>query len=169
MPFYLPYPLPTYLPGPLEEGKAVTFIAPDLIRVSFAENARMDAAYLSATSYVISVRSDTPIPASEVRVLEVLPPPESAELAAVNYAFLRTSTHTLGGYYSVFYFGLTNTGGVPLVASQAAYQARRTKTMSALSSIPNHFDKSTNSLLRNLITAISLEDDTIGGSKREDF
>jgi hypothetical protein len=41
--------------------------------------------------------------------------------------------------------------------------------MGMLKSMPSHFDMRPESLVRNLITAISLQDDIIGGSRRDEF
>lgn len=166
----LPYFLPTVLPGPITAGQSALFIATDMIKIVLPETARIDSTYSSTASYFINVRSDSPVEdASGVQVIEVLLPSESSGLLAVNYVYLRTTAHTLGAFYEVTHTGLSTPGGVPINSSTNPYQARRTKTMSMLSSIPGHFYKGADGLLRNLITAISLEDDVIGGSRRDEF
>lgn len=164
----LPWFLPTVLPGPAIVLDPCTFIAEDLIRINLSEPARLDAAYLSPASYQISLRSDSPKVGEPISVQAVIPP--TGDLVVFPYVYLKTSRHTLGAYYEVTILGsLVNSGGGSLPVAPAAYAARITKTMNMLKSLPSHFDRREDSLVRNIITAISLQDDILGGSRSDEF
>jgi|688.fasta_scaffold02732_19 hypothetical protein len=167
LPNPLPWYLPMFLPGPAV-GSA-TFIAEDLIRLDLSAQARVDSEYLDVNNYSIALRSDTPKPGDEVRVLEVLPPTD-ANVVTTQYVYLLTTRHTLGAYYAVTLSGaLVDSAGTQVYLPPASYAARVTKTMQVLKSIPSHFDTRNTSILRNLLTAISLQDDQIGGSRKDEF
>jgi hypothetical protein len=170
MPFPNPLPwfLPTVLPGPAIQVGPCTFISDDLIRINLAEPARIDAAYLSSSSYQITLRTDSPKVGEPVEVLSVLPP--TGDLVVFPYIYLRTTRHTLGAYYEVSVLGsLVNSAGGSILLDPAAYAARVTKVMNALKSLPSHFDSREGSLVRNVITAFALQDDLIGGSRSDEF
>lgn len=164
----LPWYLPSVLPGPVVSTGPATFIAEDLVRVNLPVPGRIDAAYLATSSYSIALRSDSPKPGQGVAVVEVIPP--TGDLVAFEYIYLRTTRHTLGAYYEVTISGqIVDTAGLGINLPPAAYAARVTKTMAMLKSLPSHFDMRNESLVRNLVTAISLQDDIIGGSRRDEF
>lgn len=147
---------------------SVTFIGSDLIRLNLSFSARIDADYSLAQNYLILGHTGSPLPGIEVGIFEVLPPINDVVVSP--FVYLRTTPHTLGAEYEVTYLKLYDSAGalVPNLVN-VPYQARNTKTMQILKSFPAHFDHQVTSVLRNLATAISLEDDTIGGSRKDEF
>lgn len=148
--------------------RSVTYIGPTLIRLNLDAPVRIDNVYASAGNYTIQVHSDTPMPGDLVSVLEVLIPLDSG---TVTYSvFLRTTPHTNGAYYTVTYAALYDTAGHGMPAyATVPYASRDTKTQQMLRSVPGYLDTRETSLFRNLLTAISLEDDRIGGSRHDLF
>lgn len=167
LPNPLPWYLPMFLPGPAVG--AATFISEDLIRLDLPAAARIDAQYLEKSNYSIAVRPDTPKAGEEVSVLAVLPPADTSAVTS-QYVYLSTTRHTLGAYYALTISGsLVDSAGAQVYLPPASYAARVTKTMQMLKSLPAHFDMRNESLIRNLLTAISLQDDQIGGSRKDEF
>lgn len=147
---------------------SVTFIASDLIRLDLSFSARIDSDYTDPANYFILPNPGSTITGDAVAVQRVIVPSNDAVVAP--YVYLNTTPHTPGAEYQAAYGKLYNSSGalVPCTAN-IPYASRTTKTMQMLKSIPSHFDHQVTSVIRNLITAISLEDDTIGGSRKDEF
>ena len=147
---------------------SVTYIATDLIRLNLSFSARIDSDYKNIVGYYITGHAGSPIAGVSVTVLEVLIPKNDVVVSP--FVYLRTTMHTLGAEYEVNYGKLYNAQGILVPpGANVPYESRTTKTMQMLKSLPSHFDQQVESLIRNLTTAISLEDDTIGGSRKDVF
>jgi len=152
--------------------QSVTYIGPTLIRLNLSFSARLDPEFLLSTNYAITPHTGSEITGEAVNVLEVLPP--SNDVYVDQFVYLRTTKHTEGASYDVTYRNLTDSAGrhVGLIgewADAVPYVSRITKTVQVLKSIPAHFDVGETSLIRNLLTAISLSDDALGGSRNDSF
>ncbi len=147
----------------------VRFITPIYIRLHLNTQVIATGSYLDPENYVISLRSDSPVVGDQVRPIRVFAPTQDVLVA--DYIYLETTPHTLGAYYEVNFTELQTLDGVSGfgVNLETPYQARTTKTMSQLKSLPAHFDKRLDALLHAVATAISLQDDTIGGSRSDEF
>lgn len=148
--------------------ESVDYITPTYIRLNLNTGVVVNAGYLDAANYAVAVRSDTPMPGNAVSVVRVVTPAQGA--LTVDYVYLQTTTHTNGATYTVSFNTLTTLDGVAgFNGGNGDYSARVTKTMTALKSLPAHFDKRIDSLLHSVVTAISMSDDLIGGSQNDEF
>lgn len=147
----------------------VRFISPTYIRLHLNTQVIANGSYLSPANYTVTVKSDSPVPGGAVQVLRVFVPTQEALVA--DYVYLETTQHTEGAFYEVYFTELQTLDGVSGfgINTPVPYQARFTKTMSALKNLPSHFDKRLDALLHALVSAISLQDDTIGGSRSDEF
>ena len=147
----------------------VQFITPTFIRLHLNTQVIATGSYLNATNYEITLRSDSPIAGDAVRVVRVLAPTQDVLVA--DYVYLETTPHTNGATYDIYFTELQTLDGVSGfgVNTPVAYQSRITKTVSSLKNIPSHFDKRLDALMHALISANSLQDDTIGGSRSDEF
>lgn len=158
---------------------SVDYVEADIVRLNLSFYAKVDADYLNPQNYSISGYVVSPITTISVTVQEVIPvnnfgtaylnlPVEPA--LSTNVVYLRTTRHSIGGNYEVNYSTLHSTDGVEVPSSAAVpYQARITKVDSILKSLPPHFDRRPRGLARAVLAAIGLQDDKIGGSKKEEF
>lgn len=146
----------------------VRFLASTYIRVSLTGLVVAITDYLDPENYTITVRDDTPLAGVEVRVLRVFAPTQS--VLTTSDIYLETTPHTIGAAYEIAFGQLQNAQGVTVYNLEPSpYQARVSKTMSMLKNLPSHFDKRLESLMHALVTAISVQDDIIGGSKSDRF
>lgn len=148
---------------------AVRYISETYMRLHLNTQVIVNAGYLDPENYSIVLRSDSPVAGSEVRIVRVIPPTQ--EVLIADYVYLETTRHTEGAAYDVLFTSLQTLDGVAGlgVNSPVGYSARKTKTMLALKNVPAHFDRRIDSLLHAVVTAISLQDDTIGGSRSDEF
>ena len=148
--------------------ESVTYILDDLIRLNLDTPVRVDSTYLNPANYVIQSHVGSPIPPVQVIVDLVLPLEDDSNLTKIVY--LHTSSHASGAEYEANYVQFFDAYGVVVPPGDfCPYQARITKTGQMLKSLPQHFDRRVDALIRNLITAVSLEDDVIGGSRSDEF
>lgn len=145
----------------------IRFISPTYVRLSLNTQVIVNAAYLAVSNYSIAVRSDTPITTYGVNVVCVIAPAQDVLIA--DYVYLETTPFTNGGTYDVSFASLDTLDGIASLSAVMPTQARVTKTMLMLKSLPSHFDKRLNSLLHAVVSAISLQDDQIGGSRNDEF
>lgn len=147
----------------------VRFITPTYIRLHLNTQVIATGNYLDPENYTIALRSDSPVAGDAVRVVRVFAPTQDVLIA--DYVYLETTPHTNGAFYEVNYTELQTLDGVSGfgVNLKMPYQSRVTKTMSSLKNVPSHFDKRLDALLHAVVSAISLQDDTIGGSRSDEF
>ena len=146
----------------------VQYITPTYLRLDLNTQVIVNALYLNVINYRITLRSDSPVPGIPVSVVRIIPPTQDVLVA--DYVYLETTQHTDGAFYDARLEPLnTLDGGISFNGSTQAYATRVTKTMKMLKSLPSHFDKRVDSLLHALVSAISIEDDTLGGSRNDEF
>lgn len=147
---------------------SVDYITPTYIRLNLNTGVIVNDRYLDPENYTVTLREDSPLAGVEVEIVRVITPAQDA--LAVDYVYLQTTPHTNGATYTVSFFALTTLDGVDGFNGGAGnYSSRVTKTMTALKSLPAHFDKRVDSLLHSVVAAISMSDDQIGGSQNDEF
>lgn len=148
---------------------SVRYIGQTYLRLHLNTQVIVNEDYLNPENYTLFLREDSPVPGDEVRVVRVFPP--SQDVLVADYIYVETTRHTEGATYDVSFTRLQTLDGVngAGLGGSVGYAARVTKTMIALKNVPSHFDKRLDSLLHALVTAISLQDDTIGGSRSDEF
>jgi hypothetical protein len=159
--------------------ESVDYVEADIVRLTLSFRAKVDSNYLNPNNYVISSYVVSPVLARPVTVQEVIAinnfgpdalgvPPEPA--IASNLVYLKTTPHSMGANYQVTYTTLFSTdGGTVTPNDPVPYQVRITKVDSILKSLPPHIDRRPKAIVRSILGAIGLQDDKIGGSKKEQF
>lgn len=126
------------------------------VHVQFTDEVVTDSAYYDPNNYTISlVAGEGP-----VEVLSVLPTNETTTLGLI----IVTQPMTNGSTYNLSITNITNREGTNSSLS-GDFIYRDTKSDSALRSVPKHFDRRATSIVATLVTAISIADDVIGGSR----
>ena len=140
----------------------IEFVAKDLIRVIFVGDVVLDDQYYDINNYAITFvgSADT-----DVNVRRVMAPTTDVKVAS--YVLLVTDRHAEGTRYSLTASNLTGRNGTTVVAAAKEATGRRTKVDAILSTLPSHYDKRPESVVRNVLTAIGWQDDLIGGSLDE--
>jgi len=149
---------------------AVTYVNPDLIRITISVRVRIDSDFLNPGNWIITVAEGNPS-AADVECTKVLVPTDP-NIVATDTVFLQTTQHSADSIYEIRFLHLAATNGFPLFVSQPRvfpYRSRKTKVDQILNSLPNHFDKRVESNIRSLLTAISLQDELIGGARNDSF
>lgn len=132
-------------------------ISASLIRIVLSEYAVVNNDYKNPNSYAI-----TDFAGSYIPVLNVLTPKD----LSVNYVLLRVRPQALGQSYGIVVTNIMSRSGVVIsdTVNSYWYLYNSTKTDSILASIPSIYDKSPGTDLNGILTAISLEDNLIGGT-----
>jgi hypothetical protein len=148
----------------------IQYITPTYIRVFFSTYVVLNATYLNKANYSITAHSDSPLTAGGVSVISVLTSPDP-ETSKIHFVDLITTRHTDGAYYNFNYVFLTTLNGVANSGGglEAPYAARYSKTMTASKNLAGFYYKDPTGLLQTVLTAISLIDDQIGGSRNDEF
>jgi hypothetical protein len=128
------------------------------IRVQFTDEIVTDSRYYDVNNYSIAVVEGT----GPVEVLSVLPTNETASLELI----LVTQPMTHGTTYSLTIDEFVDRSGNEF-SLVGGFIYRDTKSDSALRSIPRHFDNRPASIIAAFVTAISINDDIIGGSRSD--
>jgi hypothetical protein len=157
-----------------DDISSIVVIARDMLMVTFRESLIVDSAYLDAASYTITAVTDGAAAIQITNVLMQFDEDENPKFSSTPYLFLQVTQPTLGAVYNIDIVTPTSLRYVDGTSPAAAvtvrkFQSRYTKTDQTLRSIPKHFDKRVTAEIRTLLTAISLSDDLIGGSRRDDF
>jgi hypothetical protein len=128
------------------------------IHVQFTNEVVVDSTYYDPNNYTVSLVEGT----GPVEVVSVLPTNETTTLGLV----IVTQPMTQGTTYNLAITNMFNReGGNFSLIGDFVY--RDTKSDSSLRSVPKHFDKRETSLIASLVTAITISDDVIGGSRND--
>lgn len=142
--------------------KAVEPLNSDLIRVHFNEAIVIDPAFTNPENYLV-VQATTSEP---LTVREVIPPKDGS--LVTTKVLLNTYRIPENVRFSTSVINLVaKSGKEPNSSSIIVWTYQRTKVDSILKSIPDVYDKSPKSNIRAFLTAISLEDNRIGGFPAE--
>jgi hypothetical protein len=138
-----------------------SFLNANVIEVTLTTDVVVDDAYYSLDNYSLAVIYGNPI--SIRKVLENKIPTK-----VTNKVYLVTDVSVEGSAYSVSVSNLNNRDGSHITPSEAIVYPRRSKTDSVLQSLPAHFDKRPEAIVKNILTAITRSDEEIGGSRDEE-
>lgn len=147
--------------GPTASPVRAEVLGNNLIVLYLDNEVLINETYLDPSSYEVTLYAGE---GDAVTVLEVLP----VNTPALHRVYLRTSYHTPGATYQVTVTGLTTRTGGPM-SGVFKFVSRRTKLDQMYSNIPAHFSAEPNSLIKNVLAAISQSDDKIGGSRDDDL
>jgi len=146
----------------------IRFITPTYVRLALNTQVIVNASYSNAANYAASVSNKTVISGNPVNIVRVIVPAQDVLVA--DYVYLETTPFTDGAIYNIAFLSLDTLDGVSASNGfSLAVQARITKTMLMLKSMPSHFDKRVDSLLHALVSAISIQDDILGGSRNDEL
>ena len=133
-----------------------------LVNIELSDEVLVDDAYYDITNYTLSDGLTV------TKVLEL-----NDEVSASLNIILVTAPMIMGTQYTVTIDGIRDKTYKATIADGVAsgltgdFQARVTKLDSILRSIPSHYDKRNTSLIHAIMTAISVSDDIIGGSRND--
>lgn len=131
----------------------------DVVRIQFPYEVVIDRFYRDVTSYVITVERGF----GEISVREAIPPTDGLTTSEV---ILYVDQPTKGTTYRIDITQLRQRDGTAVVET-GRFEGRRTKLETMLQGVPSHWDKRPTSVMRNILAAISIEDDRIGGSRSD--
>jgi len=146
----------------VEEYPLIDPVADDMIRITFAKEVLVDARSANPAAYEVTLVGGSG-PALTVR--EVLLP-KTARTS--RYVILVVDKPLYGTHYRVTVTGIYGRDGAP-IGGTSDFIGRRTKAADMVRGIPSHFSKKPESLIRTILTAIGIEDETIGGSRSDTF
>lgn len=146
--------------GPDVDILAADLIAADAVRVNLDLPVVVDDAYNDPTNYSITIIEGT---GQDVSVRSVLPitTDTATEIILVIDKVSKGTTYEVSVGASI-----RSTEG-QTVAGSAQFMGRRTKAENMVRGLPAHFNRFPESCLRNVLTAIALADEEIGGSLDE--
>jgi len=143
--------------GPDVDVLSIDLISADVLRIRLDLPVIVDAAYNDPTNYTISVLSG---PGQALHIREVLPiqTDTASDIMLVIDRIDKGTTYvvTVGA-------AITSTKGQNVVGS-SQFVGRSTKTENMIKGLPAHFNKTPKSTIRNIMAAIGISDDLIGGS-----
>lgn len=131
-------------------------IGPDTIRVQLSDTVVVNSAYTSLDTYTISSITG----GGDISVRSVVVPVGFTTTDVILYV----DKPVKGTIYELTINALRRRDGAAIIDS-ARFEGRQTKGENMLKEIPSHWDTRPTSIVRNVITAIAIEDDKIGGSR----
>ena len=142
---------------------SIEVVHPRLVRLIFSSAVSVDSAFYDINNYEIGIVNGGVTDANPVRILTPYKTDSSEAKLSTTEVFVVTQPLTIGTNYSFTVSGLTGLSS----SSSLNRLARRTKTQSAIRSLPPHFDSNFDSNIAGILTAISMSDDLIGGNQDE--
>lgn len=143
-------------PGPLFSVKVITKTQ---ILLTFQREYVINADLLNPTNFLIE--SDGPTST----YIDVVLVEAGNDRASTNSVLLTVQTMVSGVVYTISAQQIIDVNGVTVdTLSTISWPFRVTKVQNTLNKLPRHFDLSSESTLRGIVTAISLVDDQIGGN-----
>jgi hypothetical protein len=146
----------------VEEAPIVDPLSDDTIRIIFDAEIVRDARLSEPGAYDIVIVSGT---GDSVSVREVLVPQDSMTTTEV---ILVVDKPTHGTHYRVTATSLNGRDG-GLVGGTSDFIGRRTKAEDMIRAMPTHYNTQADSVLRQVLTAIGIQDEIIGGSRDDTF
>lgn len=141
--------------------ESISIVAQDTIAINFMGDMAVTSENIKISNYTVTPL-DGGIPVTGIRVLLNSGPANSI-------IYLKISQPSLGALYSVTVNNLTTIDGAVLSGntSSGEFIPRITKLDNMISSRKSLFDLSSGSIIREMLTAFALEDDLIGGSRKD--
>jgi len=140
----------------------VKIVALDMVQIIFSEPMKNNAVLQDAASYTVTAFNPgvgVPVTVREVRT--------GKGISALS-VLLVISQPTVGAVYDVTVVGnIVSLNNVALTINTKRGKYRKTKNDSLFTTRPSMYDLRPQSVYRNVLTAIGLEDDLIGGSENE--
>lgn len=152
--------------GPSSDSTALGTLdltAANQLTLTFDGDIRVNEALLDPANYIVAPE-DT-FPTTSIRVLEVLPLQDGS--LTTRKIELRIDSLEIGTRYAIQANNLTDRSADSVAVVSFIIDGRITKLDSMLEGIPSHFDRRHSSTIRNILGAISNQDDLIGGSRKE--
>lgn len=137
------------------------FLNANVIEITLAAEVVVDEEYYNLVNYTLTTVYGVPI--SIRKVLENKIPTK-----VTTKILLVTDASSEGSEYSLAVQDLNTRIGSKITPSTVTIYSRRSKVDSALQSLPAHFDKRPESIVKNILTAITRSDEEIGGSRDEE-
>jgi hypothetical protein len=154
--------MPSIFTFSVEDAPVVEPLSDDMIKITLDTEIVVDATARQIGAYNISVVAGS---GEAVSVRKVLLPQDSLTASEI---ILVVDKPTHGTHYRVTATGLNGRDGT-LVGGASDFIGRRTKTEEILRAMPSHYNISADSILRSVLTAIGIQDETIGGSRNDTF
>jgi hypothetical protein len=132
-------------------------IADNLIELTFSGELVRNTAFLDPASYTASILDGN---GAAIDVLQVLTPNSLTN----DKVYLLTSYHSPGTTYQIVAAGLSGRAG-QAVSGTFKFKSIVTKLDQMYKNIPTHFSRDPDGLVRNMLAAISMSDDRIGGAR----
>jgi hypothetical protein len=152
-------PIPGTPPSDIEV-EDTDVIASDMISITFNKDAKNNDLLRDPANYAV-----TPLGAGQpVNVRSV----QTGNEIRTDFITLEVTPFTVGEEYLVTVSNIVGADAAALSPTEntAEFVGRLTKTDDAIRYRENIYGRDVNSIVRNILTAISLEDDKIGGSRR---
>ena len=147
----------------------IDIITPKLVKITYTTEMVLNPAYFDIENYSIQFYNSASTDARPRRVLQLYQENSADEALVHITTMLVTDPLTEGQRYTFMVNGLISRGGVELASTPMSRTVVRTKTQTILRTLPDHFDKRPESKIANILAAIGISDDLIGGSKREEL
>lgn len=148
--------------GPYTLGN-VEFVAQNVLRFRFTGDIVINSDLTNTSNYSVVFTDNNAN--TNVSVRKVLTLDENAYVT--DEVYVQIDPSAVGTNYDISVTGLLGRNGDIISPSIFTRKARFTKTDSSLVGIPRHFDKTPESNVRHLLTAVTRADDTIGGDLSE--
>lgn len=134
-------------------------IAFDALRLTFSEETISNANYLNTDNYLVTKEGES---VEAIAVKQV----KKINDFVTNKVILWTDYQKEGVTYEIKVSNLVSITGQAIESDTTlTWKAVKTKTQAVIfDNLPQHFDKRIESKIRNVLTAVSLEDDLIGGN-----
>lgn len=136
----------------------VKVISKDVIRVEFEDGISATSSVSDSSTYVITPHDSS---SNLVEILSVITNVEEGE--ALFYIDLNITAPTIGALYAIEIDGLYDLTGNDYAVLGADFVGKSTKIDSMTNSFGRMYDLKIGSNLRNILMAVCLEDEKIGG------
>ncbi len=146
----------------VEEVPAADMLSNDTLVLTLSAFVVVDSAFFDINNYSVSVVSGS----GPVSIREVFTPKNN--ITTTDQIIVSVDKPTIGTHYQLHVGDLHGLTGA-LVGGSGDFIARRTKTQSLVDSLPHHYDTRYASVIRQILTAVGISDDLIGGSRSDSF
>lgn len=146
---------------------AVDIITPKLVKITYNTTVVCDPSYFDINSYSVVVQETGAIEAKPVRVLQLYNDNLDTKRLSSNFTLLVMDNLTEGTRYQFTVNGVRTTQGLIMASTPYSREKVKTKTQVTTRLLPSHFDTRPDSLIGSILTAITIQDDLIGGARKE--
>lgn len=154
--------MPVLFTFSVEEAPSADPLADDIVLMTFEKEAVVDSKFSNPNTYTVTRVSSE---GQDVAIRGVIVPKNSRTTKEVALV-LDKPTH--GAHYRITASNLNGRDGNP-VGGSGDFIGRRTKTEDMIRVISSHYNTAPDSVIRQVLTAIGVQDDIIGGSRNDFF